>query len=285
MCDETTFAEWSKVSRREFGALTLAAAVALSMPRAANALDVTGVQVDVSTPDGVDDCWLAHPTTGKHPAVIVWPDARGQREVYRQIAARLAEHGYSVLVHNPYYRGKRVPVLPEGADARDPATTAVLRPLLAQINKATDVADAKALMAFLDAHPSVDTSRKAGTLGMCLGGPITIRTAAAFPERIGAAASFHGVRLVTDEDDSPHRLVAGTHAQYVIAIAEDDDQREPAAKDELRKAFDAAQLTADVEVYAGAMHSWTTADSPVHNPEQAERAWSKMIAAFAAGLA
>jgi carboxymethylenebutenolidase len=286
MCDETTFASLATpLTRRELGALSASVGAALLLPRVANALDVSGAQVDVRTPDGVDDCYFVHPASGAHPAVLIWPDARGLRNVYREMATRLAEGGYAVLVHNPYYRGRRTPVLPEGADARDPATMSVLRPLLAQLDTTTDATDAAALMQFLDAQPAVDTRRKAATMGYCIGGPNTFRAAAAFPERIGAVASFHGIRLVTEEETSPHRLVVATRAQYLVVIAEDDDAREPDAKNALRGAFSAAGLRAEVEVYAGAMHSFCTADSPVHHPEQAQRAWQRMVAMFETALA
>jgi carboxymethylenebutenolidase len=285
MCDETTFASAAGITRRQLGALSASVGAALLLPRVANALDVSASHVDVRTPDGVDDCYFVHPASGAHPAVLVWPDARGLRNVYREMATRLAEAGYAVLVHNPYYRGQRAPVLPEGADARDPATTSVLRPLLAQLNPTTDATDASALMQFLDTQPAVDTRRKAATMGYCLGGPNTFRTAAAFPERIGAVASFHGVRLVTDEPTSPHLLVRKTLSEYLVVIAEDDDAREPEAKHALRSAFIDAGRRAEVEVYTGAMHSFCTADSPVHHPEQARRAWLRMVALFETALA
>lgn len=290
MCDERTFAAGAEhgehaLTRRRFGSLSASVAASLLLPRPAHALDVTAAEVDVPTPDGTADCYFAHPTAGAHPGVLVWPDARGLRGVYRQMAWRLAESGYAVLVINPYYRGQRSPVLPEGADARDPATMTILRPLLAQLDAQTDTTDARALLTFLDGQPAVDTRRKAGTMGYCLGGPVTIRTAAAFPERIGAAASFHGIRLVTADGDSPHRLVPRTRAEYLIVIADDDDRREPEAKRALRDAFAAAGLAAEVEVYAGTMHSFCTADSPVHDPVQAERAWGRMLALFERALA
>lgn len=250
------------------------------LPRAANALDVAASEVDVPTADGIADCHFVHPIEGQHPGVVIFPDARGMRMVYRQMAARLAESGYSVLVLNPYYRGKRVPVLPEGAVAQDPDTMATLRPLLAMLTPETHVTDALALIEFLDRQASVDTNRPLGVMGYCLGGPMTMRAAAARPDRIGAAASFHGVQLASDAADSPHLLVPQMRASYLFAIATDDDERDPEAKNLLRRAFDDAGLFAEIEVYEGAMHSWCTADSPVHNPEQAERAWGRMIELF-----
>lgn len=283
MCDDSTFAP--DLTRRRFGALAAGAGLAALLPRAAGALEATTADVDVRTPDGVADCYFAHPLSGTHPGVLVWPDARGMRAAYRQMAQRLAESGYAVLVANPYYRGHRGPVLPEGADPRQGDTMSVLRPLLAELSPATNTTDAHALMTFLDAQREVDTSRPAATTGYCLGGPVTMIAAAEFPARIGAACSFHGVRLATEAADSPHLLVPKMKASYLFCIAEDDDAREPEVKNVLRRTFDAAKLEAEIEVYAGAMHSWCTPDSPVHHPAQAARAWSRMLALFERALA
>lgn len=290
MCDEEFFAKlrsrphggWT---RREFGALSASAAAAMLVPRAAAALDVTGSKVDVPTDDGTADCYLTHPVSGAHPGVAIWPDARGLRPTYHAMADRLAEHGYTVLVLNPYYRGQRAPVLPEGADPRDSETMEILRPLLDELSPETEAVDARGMIGFLDGHASVDPERPMGTMGYCLGGPGTFRTAALFPERVGAGASFHGIRLVTDEPTSPHRLIPDMNAHFLVAIAEDDDESNPEAKHVLRQAFDEAGLPAEVEVYEGAMHSWCTPDSPVYNREQAERAWSNLLELFGTALA
>jgi len=283
MCDETLLAHFKSsaaLTRRQFGTLAAVAGSLPLIPRAANALDVTAGTVDVATPDGIADCHFVHPVGGRHPGVVIFPDARGLRLVYRQMSARLAEAGYSVLVLNPYYRGQRAPVLPEGALAQDPDTMAVLRPLMAALNPATHVTDGVALLNFLDAQPSVDTSRPLGVMGYCLGGPMTMRAAAAKPERVGAGASFHGVQLASDAADSPHLLVPKMNAEFLFAIAENDDASDPDAKRKLREAFDEAHRFAEIEVYAGTMHSWCTADSPVHDPAQAERAWERMRVLF-----
>ena len=108
---------------------------------------------------------------------------------------------------------------------------------------------------------------------------------AAFPGRIGAGASFHGGRLVTDRPDSPHRLVGKMRAQYLFAVAENDDAKDPNAKTVLRAAFDAAGLPAEIEVYAGTLHGWCPPDSAVYNEAQAERAWNRMLSLFETALA
>ncbi len=288
MCDEQTIkdddAYLSRLSRRDFGVITGAASLALLFPPLANAAAVTETDVAVTTPDGTADCYFVHPSEGTHPAVILWPDILGLRPAYRTMGKRLAESGYAVLVVNPYYRMAKSPVVGEGASFRDQATRDIVLPMARALTAETNVTDAVAFAAFLDAQTAVDTSRKMGTTGYCMGGPMTMRTAAALPERVGAGASFHGGRLVTDGDDSPHLLVPTMTANYLFAIAENDDEKEPDHKTVLRDAFDAAGLDAEIEVYKGALHGWCTIDSPVYNKEQAERAWGRLLALFEKSL-
>jgi len=122
-------------------------------------------------------------------------------------------------------------------------------------------------------------------MGYCMGGPLTLRTAAAFPDRIGAGASFHGGGLVTDEPDSPHLLIPKIKAHYLFAIAANDDEKQPEAKDVLRAAFAKAHLPAEIEVYAGTKHGWCPPDSQVYDHDQAEKAWSRMLVLFKGALA
>lgn len=291
MCDEHTVSENERylsgngMTRRRFGAATAAAAIALSLPRAADAAEVVESEVRVATPDGEADCHFAHPASGRHPGVIVWPDIVGLRPAFRLMGRRLAESGYAVLTVNPYYRTTGAPVVPPGSSFQDAATREILMPLARSLSAETNVTDAKAFVAYLDAQPVVDTSRSIGTTGYCMGGPMTMRTAAAVPGRIGAGASFHGGRLVTDGPDSPHLLVPEMKASFLFAIAENDDEREPEAKDVLSRSYEAAGLQAEIEVYAGAMHGWCPPDSRVYNEAQAERAWSRLLVLFSTALA
>ncbi|HEY5645283.1 MAG TPA: dienelactone hydrolase family protein [Pseudomonadales bacterium] len=292
MCDEHTVDEDERylagrggMSRRRFGAATAAAALALSLPRPVHAADVIESEVVVATPDGAADCHFARPASGKHPGVLVWPDIVGLRPAFRLMGRRLAESGYAVLTVNPYYRSAKAPVVPEGASFQDPATREILMPLAQSLSAVTNVTDAKAFVGFLDTQAGVDTNRPIGTTGYCMGGPMTMRTAAALAERVGAGASFHGARLVMDGPDSPHLLASQMRASYLFAIAENDDEREPDAKNVLRTTFNAAGLAAEIEVYAGAMHGWCPPDSRVYNEAQAERAWSRLLALFAGALA
>ncbi|MCY4318102.1 MAG: dienelactone hydrolase family protein [Alphaproteobacteria bacterium] len=273
------------MTRREFGALSVGAGMAMLLPRAANALAVTAADIEMPTPAGVADCHFVHPANGAYPGVLVWPDALGLRPAFKQVARRLAESGYAVLVVNPYYRTERAPILPEGASFRDEATRQKVFPLMRSLTPEKTVADARAFVGFLDGRDAVAEDRKMGTTGYCMGGAMTMRTAAAFPERIGAGASFHGGRLVTDKPDSPHLLVGALRAHYLFAIAENDDEKDPESKTVLRRAFDAAGLPAEIEVYAGTLHGWCPPDSAVYNEAQAERAWSRMLALFETTLA
>ena len=292
MCDERTVEETNEylrragdLTRRQFGTLSVGAGLAMLLPRAAGAVDVTAADIDVSTPDGTADCHFVHPSSGAHPGVLIWPDAYGLRPAFRQMGKRLAESGYSVLVVNPYYREAQAPVVPEGASFAEEETRNTLMPLMGSLDADTNRTDATAFVGFLDGQAAVDTSRKVGTMGYCMGGPMTMRTAAALPDRIGAGASFHGGGLVTDTPDSPHLLVPRMTAHYLFAIAENDDMNQPEAKTVLRDSFATAGLPAEIEVYQGAMHGWCPPDSGVYNEPQAERAWSRLLALFETALA
>ena len=288
MCDDRTEAEnvehlaGKKMTRRQFGAVSAGAGLAWLWPRVANARALSEQEIDVRTPDGVADCFLVTPDSGAHAGVIIWPDAFGLRPAMRQMARRLSESGYSVLVVNPYYRTRRAPVV-ESTNFAEVRET--LMPLMGALNAETQTRDAIAFAGFLDTQPTVDRNRGMGTMGYCMGGPFTMRTAAALPDRIGAAASFHGGGLVTQAADSPHLLVPRMRAQYLFAIAENDDRSQPEAKDVLRDTFAQAGLPAEIEVYAGALHGWCPPDSTVYNEPQAERAWSRLLALFERALA
>ena len=288
MCDERTVADNTEylkareLTRRQFGAVSAGAGLAMLLPRAANAQAVTESEIDVTTPDGVADCYFVHPASGMHPGVLIWPDAFGLRPAKRQMARRLAESGYSVLVVNQYYRSQRAPIVSSTNFAEVSDT---VRPLMATLNADTHMRDARAFVSFLDSQPAVDSNRKMGTMGYCMGGPMTMRTAAAVPERVGAGASFHGGGLVTDQPDSPHLLAPQMTAHFLFAIAANDDESQPEAKDVLRDAFAQAGLPAEIEVYDGALHGWCPPDTQVYNEAQAERAWSRLLALFERALA
>lgn len=288
MCERDDLDEFARrqneLTRRKFGAMALAAGLVAALPRLADALDTTGIDVGIKTPDGTADAYFVHPARGEYPGVLIWPDIFGLRPAFRQMAARLAESGYSVLVINPFYRASKAPTAPEHADFNDAATRQALMALMESLTPATAVTDARAFVAFLDSQTAVDRKRKIGTTGYCMGGPFVMRTAATLPDRIGAAATFHGGGLVTEKPDSPHLLIARMKAQFLIAIAESDDKKEPEAKNVLRDSFAREHLPAEIEVYAGTQHGWCPTDSRVYDRDQAEKAWSRMLSLFSRAL-
>ncbi|MFB3076726.1 MAG: dienelactone hydrolase family protein [Lysobacterales bacterium] len=291
MCDQHTqedvdeFLRRSGMTRRQFGKLSAAVGMAMMLPPVANAQDVTETDVEVATPDGVADCYFVHPSTGQHPAVLVWPDILGLRPAFRAMGKRLAQSGYSVLVVNPFYRDARSPVVGEGASFGQPETRNIVLPMARNLNADTHFTDARAFVSFLDQQAAVDTGRQIGTTGYCMGGPMVMRTVAAVPDRLGAGATFHGGGLATDADDSPHLLIPNTTAHMLHCVAANDDENDPEAKNTLREAYAAAGIPAEIEVYEGTMHGWCPPDSQVYNEAQAERAWSRLLVLFESALA
>ena len=268
------------MGRRDFNKLAVGAAAILMLPPVANALEVAGHDVVVNTPDGDADCYFVHPAKGKYPGVIIWPDILGLRPAFRLMGERLAKSGYAVLVVNPYYRSARSPVIEPGASFQDAKTRNRVMPYHRALSAETNVTDAKAYVAYLDAQNAVDVKRKIGTTGYCMGGPMVMRTAAAIPERIGAGGSFHGGGLVTNDAASPHLLIKNMQADLLIAVAANDDERAPNDKEVLRKTAAKYGLKAEIEVYEGAMHGWCPPDSRVYHEKQAEQAWARLLHTF-----
>ncbi len=286
MCDNDIhpglIEDWT-LSRRTFVTTGVLAAGLASGAHAAE--NVVEKDVTIKTPDGTADAALFHPAgKGTWPAVVVWPDIMGLRPVFRDMAKRLAAQGYVVLVPNPFYRSKKAPVV-EGAV--DFGNAEVRTKLFGYRSAMTDDGvdkDAVAYVAFLDSQPQTAKGKKVGVQGYCMGGPLSFRTAAAVPNRIGAVATFHGGGLVTDQPSSPHLLIPRTKASYLVAVAKNDDARAPTDKDVLKKAFADAKRPATVEVYAGD-HGWTVPGSAVYNQEAAEKAWAELTKLYKANLA
>src|SRR3954463_10514379 len=287
MCDQDHFDDDLKefdarglVTRRQFGVL-LGAGMAMLLPQVANAVSVTESDVTIMTPDGTADCYFVRPATGTAPGVLVWPDIFGLRPAFRTMGKRLAENGYSVLGVNPFYRVKKAPTAEQGAATPIPS----LLPLAQALNETTHMTDAKAFIGWLDQQSAVAKNRKIGTQGYCMGGPMAFRTSAAVPDRVGAVASFHGGGLVTPNPNSPHLQASKTKAQFLIAVAANDDMRAPDEKNVLKDTFAKANLPAEVEVYTGAAHGWCPPDSGVYNEPQAEKAWGRLLALYGKALA
>jgi carboxymethylenebutenolidase len=288
MCDEFIHQGLTHdptISRRTF---SLAAAATMVLSASGAEAQAKVVQKDVNVPmaNGVCDSALFYPEGKGHwPAVLVWTDILGLRPVFREMGQRLAAEGYVVLVPNPFYRNAKAPVVDGSFDFSKPEDRAKVMPMAAALTAEATISDAKAYVAFLDAQPQTDKKKKMGVQGYCMGGPPTFRTAATASGRIGAAATFHGGGLVTDKPDSPYLMIPQMKAEVLCAIADNDDKRDPAAKDKLKEAFAAAHLKATVEVYEGCNHGWTVRGSQSYNEAGAERAWAELTALYKRNLA
>jgi carboxymethylenebutenolidase len=243
----------------------------------AGARPVSEKDVSVKTADGSADAALFYPTgKGSWPAVLMWPDILGLRPVFREMGKRLAAQGYVVLVPNPYYRMKKAPVVEGAFDFNNKDQ---MNSIMAFRNGLTDAMvdrDSAAFVTFLDAQPQTDRRRKAGVQGYCMSGPISFRTAAARPDRVGAVATFHPGALVTDKPSSPHLLIPKTRASYLVIIAKNDAEKMPKEKADLDAAFAAAHRPATVEI-SSANHGWTVAGSQTYDEKEAERAWAELL--------
>ena len=293
MCDEITEFEnqgfyEKEVTRREFNLMAGGAAISLAFAGCAPGEPAAGItenDVSIETPDGTADAYFAHPSKGAHAAVLIWPDIVGLRPAFKMMAKRLAGDGYAALVINPYYRQVKGDLVEPGQTFRDPGVREKIVPYARALTQTTNRTDTRAFVDWLDAQSAVDTSRKIGTTGYCMGGPMTMIAAAERPDRIGAGASFHGGRLNTDNPASPHLLIPKMNASYLIAIAENDDERNPTSKDILREAFAAANRPAEIEVYEGTKHGWCPPDSAVYDETMANKAWDRTLALFDKALA
>lgn len=293
MCDDITELEnqgfYEKLlTRRDFNLLAGGAAISVAFAGCAPgeaAAGITESDVMIETPDGTADAYFAHPSKGAHAAVLIWPDIVGLRPAFKMMAKRLAGDGYAALVVNPYYRQVKAPLVEVGQTFRDPGVREKIVPYARALSQDTNRTDAKAFIAWLDAQQAVDTSRQIGTTGYCMGGPMTMITAATVPDRIGAGASFHGGGLATDRENSPHLLIPTMTADYLIAIAANDDARDPENKDILKAAFAATDNSAEIEVYEGTQHGWCPPDSAVYDEAAADKAWARKLALFETALA
>jgi carboxymethylenebutenolidase len=288
MCDSDNnqgFIADTSMTRRSIVLTLSSVAAAGALPAAAFAANVTERDVMVPTRDGSADAALFHPAgAGTWPAVLMWPDILGLRPVFREMGRRLAAEGYVVLVPNPFYRTKRAPVVTGAFDFNKPEDRAKLTGLRDALTDAAIDRDAAAFITFLDRQKQTNKRGGAGVQGYCFSGPFAFHTGAVRSDRIRAVATFHGASLVTKDANSPHLLIPRTNANFVVAIARNDDQKQPEAKDVLKAAFAAAKRAATVEVYP-ADHGWCVPGSQTYDQASAERAWGELLKLYRATLA
>lgn len=293
MCDESMVKTMDAFQgeRRKLVKMIGVGSALLSLPAvqivmAANQ-DVVTNQVQVKTAEGVMDGYWIYPKsadTQAVPGVIMWPDILSSRPAFVAMAQRLAADGYAVLLVNPYYRQIKAPVVAEGETFRDPAVRERIFPYARALTVAGHAVDSEAFVSFVDAQKQTNTTAGIGILGYCMGGPIVFRAAANHPDRIAAVASFHGGGLATDAPDSPHLGLAKAKANFLVAVAENDHEKEPHVNHALEQAFADNNLRAEIEVYEGTQHGWCPLDSAVYHHEQAEKAWQRLNHLFAHSL-
>ena len=240
-------------------------------------------QVAIRTRDG--DCpadVLTPEGGGPWPAVIFYMDALAIRPALVEMAARLAGAGYVVLLPDLFYRfGPYAPHDPKAVFAGD--FRAVIGPMMATTDNHKAAVDTEAFLAYLDTRPDVK-GRKIGTVGFCMGGGMALTAAGVFPDRVAAAASFHGGALATDAPTSPHLLAPKIKAEVYVAGADNDQSYPPQMAQRLEQAFTEAGVNHRAEIYPGAHHGWMKPDFPIYDEAAAERGWREMLALFGRNL-
>jgi len=243
-------------------------------------VDMPSHLTEIRTADGICPAYAAWPAgPGPFPGVLLFMDGIGYRPVLHAMADRLALAGFYALVPNLFYRRPGEPQ-PGGAALLLPENRPRLAELVQSLTPAIVLRDAGAFLAHLAAQPGVAQDLRLGVVGYCMGGSMAIRVAAAFPARIGAAASFHGGRLVTDAADSPHRLLAQIGAPLYFGHADQDASMTPEQVAALEEALQAAGAEHRSELYAGARHGFTMADLPVYDAAACERHWERLLPLF-----
>ena len=250
-------------------------------------MDVRTSTIDIATPDGVADALLAVPSgTGPHPGVLLYMDAFGLRPRLEEMAGRIAAEGYVVLVPNVFYRSGRAPVVDLG-DLSVPENRATifkkLGPLMAALTPERAMRDATAYLGFLASDERVSAG-PVGTLGYCMGGALALRTAALAPERVGAVASFHAGRLATDAPDSPHRSFGDIQGEVYVAHADHDRSMPPEQQELVERTLTEAGVRHRAELYPGAAHGFTMADTAAYDEAAEQRHWQSLLPLFARTL-
>lgn len=243
-------------------------------------LAVHGSSVDIPTPDGTADAYLVHPeSAGPHPAVLLYMDAFGLRPSLNGMADRIAAVGYTVLVPNVLYRAGRTPLveLPDFiSDDQRPAIFQTVLPAMRSLTPEPAVRDAGAYLDRLAAEPRA-ADGPIGVTGYCMGAGLALRTAVAYPDRVAAMAGFHGAQLAGEAPDSPHLGADRITAELYFGHADQDAALPPEQIERLEKALTDAGVRHHAEVYAGAHHGYTQADTSSYDAEAAERHWTALL--------
>ena len=238
--------------------------------------------VKIPTPDGDARAFAFTPDEGQGPwpSVIMFMDAPAIRPALFEMGERLAAQGYYVLLPDLFWRaGPYDPPDIAKARAGDPDQVALFTKLRGSTGAGRQMTDTKACLEWLTRQPDARSDR-VGVTGYCMGGSIALRAAGTFPDRIAAAASFHGGNMATEDERSPHHLASKIRARVLVAGAEKDNGYDEAQNERLKAALAAAKVDAEVSIWSGCLHGWVPSDMPVHNPEGAERHWRELIKLF-----
>ncbi len=241
---------------------------------------MTSKTIDIKTPDGACDSYISYPGgMGPLPAVLFYMDGIGIRPVLREMADRLAETGYYVLLPNMFYRrGRATPI--DVAEVLKPENRAALMDAVFSLTPERVVSDAGAFLEFLATQKEVKSDSPVGLTGYCMGGGMVMRTAANYAERVAGAASFHGGRLATASPDSPHRLVHRITAELYFGHADQDHGMTPEDIARLDDALQKAGKRYQSELYTGALHGFTMRDLPAYNRAACDQHWDRLLALF-----
>jgi len=236
--------------------------------------------LDIATPDGTMNTFYVHPDEGgPFPAVLFYMDAPGKREELHDMARRIASVGYAVILPNLYYRRARDFVM-----VRDEAGMKRMFEMMGHLSNALIARDTGAMLAFADSRPEIDPAR-IGAVGYCMSGPFVVTAAAAYPERIACIASIYGARMVTDEPDSPHRVLDRVRCESYYACAEIDTWAPPETVATLEAALKSAGCRYRLEWYPGAHHGFAFPQrAGIYDKPSAERHWQRLFALFERNL-
>ncbi|MDB5395700.1 MAG: dienelactone hydrolase [Rhodospirillales bacterium] len=239
---------------------------------------MAATKIDIKTHDGIVDSHFFTPQgKGPAPAVIFYMDGLGLRQALFDMAERLASNGYAVLLPNLYYRhGVSAPIDMMKDRER------MMEMVQSVTNKGT-MQDTEHFVAFLDSQPCV-AGPKIGCVGYCMGGALSLTAAGSYPERVEAAASFHGARLATDATDSPHLLAPEMLSEIYVGVSEIDPYLTPGETDRLEAALTQAKVNATVEIYPGVQHGFAVPGLPIYDREASERHWERLLALFERNL-
>jgi carboxymethylenebutenolidase len=235
--------------------------------------------IEIPVPGGIAEAYVAHPPSGDGPGVLFFMDAIGVRPQIAEMCDRIASWGYVVLAPNVFYRDGTVEEIRPKADLREPGEReAFFATVMPHVHALTPDKAEPDIAAYLEALRGLDgvSDGPVGTTGYCMGARLAVRAANLHPDDVAAAAGFHGGGLVTDDPTSPHRGLGNASAEFVFGHADNDRSMPAEAVAELQRALEDAGLAATNEIYAGAAHGYSMADTSMYDASATERMFTEL---------